>query len=106
MLSAERIREIQNFLAAWTGAYCQLWEYTATHQKLTIRFHRSGVRGNGHLACIGCTRIDAPVSWSGFAGILVEPSDNSQSYQIVEPRVGARIEFTHAQVELDVAPLY
>lgn len=59
----DQLRHFPTLLGRWRGGRAKLWELTASHQCLTIRIERPGVRGNLHVTCGGPILIHSPGSW-------------------------------------------
>ena len=103
------VTKLGSNLAEWRGGEAKLWQYSVSHQSLTIRLERPQTRGNLHLHCIGCEYIKAPTFWSN-CNIQVKIPDVLEEirikYRIEDPSNGIVIDCMGVAVEENADPLY
>ena len=54
---------VQAQLDRWRGGNARLWEFTASHDTLTLRLFADDRPGNLHVVCAACLRLETPVFW-------------------------------------------
>jgi hypothetical protein len=98
------IARLSEVLANLRGATATVWEYTASHETLTLRFQHPTKTGNTHLVCRGCRRIELSPHWlhSEFEASEIEP----KWILLVDKAASARIECRLVGVQHDVEPNY
>src|SRR5687768_4417097 len=101
---SEEIPRLSAVLANLRGATATVWEYTASHNTLTLRFQHPTKTGNTHLVCGGCRRIEVSPHWlhSDFAVSEIEP----KWLLLADAAAAARIECRSVGVRHDVEPNY
>ncbi len=78
------LKQIREALALREGGIVQAWEYSVSHQWLTIRVTAPSLTGNFHLRCGDCDRAEFDTYWSPASltvemlgeGFLVHDSDH------------------------------
>ncbi len=78
----EGLDRIQPLLARWAGGMASLWTYSISHGKLVLRLTRPTIRGNLHLSCYDCRRINAPTVWGGV-GVQIAAEDTPEGRRYV-----------------------
>jgi hypothetical protein len=107
-MTDERKRELLATLEKWTDAVATLWTYSATHSQLELRLERPASRGNLHLICSGCVRVEARTTWSHAKLRFVErigPPETGRC-ELVDLDAGVHIICEMIRVEANVEPVF
>lgn len=105
-MSEEMNGNIASLLAKWRGGRAKVWDFSPTHNKLTLRVDRSNTKGNIHLICGGCSYMRGPFSWATCC-LDIRPSDSADSKIVVfDKGVGFELVCIVLSVEETVEPVY
>jgi hypothetical protein len=100
----DQLRHFPTLLERWRGGRAKLWELTASHQSLTIRIERPGVRGNLHVICFGPILIHSPGSWEGSC---IDVQLNEEGIFVVgDEKAGVQILARKVEVKENCEPIY
>jgi hypothetical protein len=103
----EGLDRIQPLVGRWAGGMASLWTYSISHAKLVVRLIRPGVRGNLHLSCYDCRRINAPAIWGGTAlQIAVEESPEGRRFVLRDEANKVEIRCGYLTAQENVEPIY
>jgi hypothetical protein len=100
----KREADVKRALEEWRGAGATLWKYTVSHGQLEIRLHRSGERGNVHVVCGGCERIEGPTVWPSCA-LEIKPSAGG-GLILCDDVAGFSVQCEFVGILRDVEPVY
>jgi hypothetical protein len=100
----DQLRHFPTLLRRWRGGRAKLWLLTASHQSLTIRIERPGVRGNLHVTSGGLILIHSPGSWEDCC-IDVELTEEG-TYVVRDEKAGVEIRAKNVSLFENCKPIY
>lgn len=98
----ERVNAV---LRAFRGGYVQLWEYTASSRKLTVRITPQETGRNCHVLAGGTRHISSPTTWES-AQLKLELDEDLEEYVLCDPVARARICFDVIGVVENAEPVF
>lgn len=105
--AVEGLERIHPLLARWAGGIASLWTYSISHGKLVLRLTRPTLRGNLHLSCYDCRRINAPTVWGGVGvQIAAEDTPEGRRYVIRDEANKVEIRCGFLTAQENVEPIY
>lgn len=88
----------------WRGGRVQMWEYTPTHKKLTLRIESPNIEGNVHLVCGGCVFVRGPFSWDNCNLMLSRATE--EGVVLTDEKAEFELRFSVISIDEDVDPIY
>lgn len=95
---------LSELIANLRGATVTVWTYSVSHQTLTLRVQLPSQKGNTHLVCSGCSRIEVSPHWlnSNIEVSMIEP----ERIMLIDHAASARIDCRLVHAQLDVPPVF
>jgi hypothetical protein len=103
----EGLDRVQPLVGKWAGGMAALWTYSISHAKLVVRLLRPGVRGNLHLSCYDCRRVNAPTHWGGTQlQITADDTPEGRRYVLRDEANKVEIRCGYLTAQENVEPIY
>jgi hypothetical protein len=98
----ERVNAV---LRGYDGGLAQLWEYTVSLRKLTIRVTLMDLHKNCHILCGPCRHLATCTDWEP-ARIEVGFDEQRDEYVLVDAAANVRISFGGIDIVENVEPIF
>lgn len=103
-MTEDRINELRRTIELTRGAIATIWEYSVSLSQLTIRITWPDRKGNFHLICNACQRMEMLTAW-GNLDFTFHASDDG-FYRLEDPKGQFFVECGMIRVQRDVEPLF
>src|SRR5580704_7352175 len=104
----ETCRRHQRLLDEWQGGYARIWEFSPSHDTLTIRVTCGNRQGNLHVICSPCVSVTGPIHWENCKLELRCQSDQNGEtiFMLRDQAVPIEVACRNLSTAENVEPLY